>query len=384
MAAETILRRSDGVSAASGSRPIARRLTARFGPRQSRSVSEYLPGGLKGALARALMASGWFTRRVVLDGWFLHAGVAPLAFASDLAEDSTRDRLGRIDALARERWLRRSRAQASRVRDASRRGNGPRRHRLPIALRRSSTACRREACAMPEVDFALRPRRERVRRRHGRALRVADSRARGDRRAIRQLARCLQRARVADLSAREGGTQRTPLCRARPPSGKLAARGAVRDALTLLDESGVIVARQRWVAPRRATRRSGGRSSSGRGAAELLAVCACTSSATPSTRSCSRPYVGLTGHAVLFEVRAGLIEAPLADRRFGCSIVRLATLIRESTGVWSRREICSRCRCSGCPVGIRTRARGASTTIVITSGQDGGRKLRRRIARRGS
>ena len=66
------------------------RLTARFGPRHSRSVSEYLPGGLKSAMARVLMANSWFTRRVVLDGWFLHAGVAPLAFAADVAEDATR------------------------------------------------------------------------------------------------------------------------------------------------------------------------------------------------------------------------------------------------------------------------------------------------------
>jgi hypothetical protein len=68
--------------------PYRGRLTARFGPCHSRSVSDYLPGGLKGVMARALMASGWFTRRVVLDGWFLHAGVAPLAFGSDLAENS--------------------------------------------------------------------------------------------------------------------------------------------------------------------------------------------------------------------------------------------------------------------------------------------------------
>jgi flavin-dependent dehydrogenase len=86
MAAETIL------GAANAYRPerlaaYRERLTARFGPRQSRSVAEYLPGGLKGAMARALMASAWFTRRIVLDGWFLHAGVAPLALA---AEDPTR------------------------------------------------------------------------------------------------------------------------------------------------------------------------------------------------------------------------------------------------------------------------------------------------------
>lgn len=78
MAAETIL----GAAGAYGVErlaPYCERLTARFGPRQSCSVAKYLPGGFKSALGRALMASRWFTRRVVLDGWFLHAGVAPLA-----------------------------------------------------------------------------------------------------------------------------------------------------------------------------------------------------------------------------------------------------------------------------------------------------------------
>lgn len=54
-------------------------LSARFGPRQPRRVGNQLPGRLKSTLARGLMASRWFTRRIVLDGWFLHAGVAPLA-----------------------------------------------------------------------------------------------------------------------------------------------------------------------------------------------------------------------------------------------------------------------------------------------------------------
>jgi hypothetical protein len=32
-----------------------------------------IPGFLRNVLARALLGSSWFTRRVVLDRWFLHA-----------------------------------------------------------------------------------------------------------------------------------------------------------------------------------------------------------------------------------------------------------------------------------------------------------------------
>lgn len=89
MAAETILTAAR-VYRPERLAPYRERLTARFGPRHARRVPDYLPDGLKSALARALMASGWFTRRVVLDDWFLHAGVAPLALSADVARGSTR------------------------------------------------------------------------------------------------------------------------------------------------------------------------------------------------------------------------------------------------------------------------------------------------------
>jgi flavin-dependent dehydrogenase len=89
MAAETILS-AVGTYPAERLAPYRERLTARFGPRQSRSLSEHLPSGLKRAMARTLMASRWFTRRVVLDGWFLHSGVAPLALAADHSAQSPR------------------------------------------------------------------------------------------------------------------------------------------------------------------------------------------------------------------------------------------------------------------------------------------------------
>jgi flavin-dependent dehydrogenase len=48
------------------------RLRARFGPEVAPSGS-VVPEFLRNLLAGALLGSGWFTRRVVLDRWFLHA-----------------------------------------------------------------------------------------------------------------------------------------------------------------------------------------------------------------------------------------------------------------------------------------------------------------------
>ena len=55
----------------------ANRLRARFGPEVA-PTGDMIPGFLRNALARALLGSGWFTRRVVLDRWFLHAHQAGL------------------------------------------------------------------------------------------------------------------------------------------------------------------------------------------------------------------------------------------------------------------------------------------------------------------
>ena len=48
------------------------RLRARFGP-EAAPAGDGIPAFLRNALARALLGSRWFTRRVVLDRWFLHA-----------------------------------------------------------------------------------------------------------------------------------------------------------------------------------------------------------------------------------------------------------------------------------------------------------------------
>jgi geranylgeranyl reductase family protein len=56
--------------------PYRQRLIARFGRTRRRSLS--LPASWLGAIGRPLLATRWFTRRVVIDDWFLHAGVPPL------------------------------------------------------------------------------------------------------------------------------------------------------------------------------------------------------------------------------------------------------------------------------------------------------------------
>jgi len=46
---------------------------ARFGKREGRGLASRLPSGIAAFLGRRLLSSGWLTRRVVLDRWFLHA-----------------------------------------------------------------------------------------------------------------------------------------------------------------------------------------------------------------------------------------------------------------------------------------------------------------------
>jgi flavin-dependent dehydrogenase len=49
------------------------RLAARFGKRAVRAKGKLVPERWRLALARTLMRQSWFTQRVVLDRWFLHA-----------------------------------------------------------------------------------------------------------------------------------------------------------------------------------------------------------------------------------------------------------------------------------------------------------------------
>jgi flavin-dependent dehydrogenase len=50
------------------------RLAGRFGKRGGGAMGNRVPERWRMALARTLMRQRWFTRRVVLDRWFLHAG----------------------------------------------------------------------------------------------------------------------------------------------------------------------------------------------------------------------------------------------------------------------------------------------------------------------
>jgi flavin-dependent dehydrogenase len=61
--------------------PYRDRLLARFGRRTRRSLP--VPAGWLAALGRSLLATRWFTRRVVVEDWFLHARLPPLP--SDIA-----------------------------------------------------------------------------------------------------------------------------------------------------------------------------------------------------------------------------------------------------------------------------------------------------------
>lgn len=56
--------------------PYRQRLVARFGRTRRRSLP--VPASWLGAIGRPLLATRWFTRKVVLDDWFLHARLPPL------------------------------------------------------------------------------------------------------------------------------------------------------------------------------------------------------------------------------------------------------------------------------------------------------------------
>jgi hypothetical protein len=56
--------------------PYRERLLERFGRRKRRPPP--LPAGWLAALGRSLLATRWFTRRVVIEDWFLHARLPAL------------------------------------------------------------------------------------------------------------------------------------------------------------------------------------------------------------------------------------------------------------------------------------------------------------------
>ncbi|MCX5660798.1 MAG: NAD(P)/FAD-dependent oxidoreductase [Planctomycetota bacterium] len=59
--------------------PYAQKLRARFGkPHPASGASAWLPAPIRNALSSHLLASPWFTRHVVMNRWFLHAGQSAL------------------------------------------------------------------------------------------------------------------------------------------------------------------------------------------------------------------------------------------------------------------------------------------------------------------
>jgi flavin-dependent dehydrogenase len=53
-------------------------MEARFGQREKKDVTDYLPQWFKQSLAGSLLSQEWFVRKVVVDRWFLHSEQAPL------------------------------------------------------------------------------------------------------------------------------------------------------------------------------------------------------------------------------------------------------------------------------------------------------------------
>jgi hypothetical protein len=63
-------------------RAYERALVARFGRRHGRKrrgLSDRLPQRWRGPLAGRALATPWFARRVVVERWFLHRQIPPLA-----------------------------------------------------------------------------------------------------------------------------------------------------------------------------------------------------------------------------------------------------------------------------------------------------------------
>jgi len=53
-------------------------MEARFGQREKKDMTDYLPQWFKQSLAGSLLSQEWFVRKVVVDRWFLHSDQAPL------------------------------------------------------------------------------------------------------------------------------------------------------------------------------------------------------------------------------------------------------------------------------------------------------------------
>ncbi len=77
--AARVIKNSDGDYSKDRLQVYLELIEQRFGKRQPRAgLLEHLPAGIKRALASGLMKTGWFTRNIVTERWFLHTQQAPL------------------------------------------------------------------------------------------------------------------------------------------------------------------------------------------------------------------------------------------------------------------------------------------------------------------
>ncbi|MBI1422643.1 MAG: FAD-dependent oxidoreductase [Gammaproteobacteria bacterium] len=83
-AIESALLAAQVIKAASGDysqqalQGYTQQLEARFGQREKKDLTDYLPQWFKQSLASSLLSTEWFVRKVVVDRWFLHNDQAPL------------------------------------------------------------------------------------------------------------------------------------------------------------------------------------------------------------------------------------------------------------------------------------------------------------------
>lgn len=78
MAAD-VIHKADGDYSTQRLAEYERRIFERFGKPRSAGPSDWLPAGMLRFLAARLLSSRWFSRRVVLNSWFLHVNEEPLA-----------------------------------------------------------------------------------------------------------------------------------------------------------------------------------------------------------------------------------------------------------------------------------------------------------------
>lgn len=79
MLAAQVIKTANGNYSQASLSSYSDKLVARFGERETREISDYLPQWFKQSLAGSLLTTEWFVRKVVVNRWFLHSDQAPLA-----------------------------------------------------------------------------------------------------------------------------------------------------------------------------------------------------------------------------------------------------------------------------------------------------------------